>query len=158
MGCWGVPGGGFCVVAVGGEEVVGGQGGLYGLVGAKEERSAGRGADNGGADAAVYAGEAARGEEAGGGLEAGLEGVEGEEGEVDGGAGEGAGEEGGLEGGIAEDMLAGLREEERRTEEKEEVVVVVGGESIERVDGPRRRKAWRGTGGGGVESVELRGW
>lgn len=68
------------------------------LVGAEEECRAGGGADDGGPDAAVDAGEAARGEEAGGGLEAGLEGVEGEEGEVDGCSCEGAGEEGGLEG------------------------------------------------------------
>lgn len=64
-----------------------GEEGLGGLVGAEEEGGAGRGADDGAADAAVDTGEAAGGEEAGGGLQARFEGVEGEEGEVDGGSG-----------------------------------------------------------------------
>lgn len=77
-----------------------GEEGLDGLVGAEEEGCSGRGAHDGGADAAIDSGEAAGGEEAGRGLEAGLEGVEGEEGEVDCRACEAAREEGGLEGGF----------------------------------------------------------
>lgn len=75
--------------------------GLLGrLVGAeKEGRARGR-PDNRGADAAVDAREAARGEEAGRRLQTGLERIEGEEREIDGRSGEGAGEEGGLEGGV----------------------------------------------------------
>lgn len=68
------------------------------FVGAEEEGGAGRGAQGSGADAPVDAAEAARGEEAFGGLEAGLEGVEGEEGQVDCGAGYAAGDEGRREG------------------------------------------------------------
>jgi hypothetical protein len=69
----------------------GGEVALHGVVGDEEESCAGGGADNGAADAAIDAGEAARGREAGRGLEAGLEGVERVEGEVDGGACEAAG-------------------------------------------------------------------
>ena len=76
------------IVAAGGEE------GLRGLVGAEEEGGAGGGPDERGPDAPVDAAEAARGEEALGGLQAGLEGVEGEEGEVDGGPGYASCEEG----------------------------------------------------------------
>jgi hypothetical protein len=60
------------------------------VVGHEEESGAGRGADDGGADAAVDACEAAGGEEAAAGLEAGLEGVDGVEGEVYCGACEGS--------------------------------------------------------------------
>lgn len=56
------------------------EGALDGVVGDEEEGGAGRGADDGGADTSVDAGEAARGGEAGGGLEAGFERVEGVEG------------------------------------------------------------------------------
>ncbi|OAA79838.1 hypothetical protein LEL_03324 [Akanthomyces lecanii RCEF 1005] len=65
------------------------------LVGAEEEGGAGGGPDHRGADAPVDAGEATRGEEARRGLQARLERVEREEGEVDGGAGDSAGDEGG---------------------------------------------------------------
>ena len=64
---------------------------LDGVVGDEEEGCARGGADDGAADAAVDAGEAARGREAARGLEAGFEGVERVEGEVDGGACEAAG-------------------------------------------------------------------
>ena len=63
---------------------------LCGFVRDEEEGRPGRGPDHGGADARVDAAEAARGGEAGGGLQAGFEGVDGVEGEVDCGAGEGA--------------------------------------------------------------------
>ena len=65
--------------------------GFGGFVRDKEEGGAGGGADQRGADAGVDAAEAAGGGEAGGGLEARFEGVDGVEGEVDCGAGEGAG-------------------------------------------------------------------
>lgn len=73
---------------------------LDALVGAEEEGGAGRGAHDGGAHAAVHAAEAARGEEAGAGLQAGLERVEREEGEVDRRACYAAGQEGRCEGGV----------------------------------------------------------
>jgi hypothetical protein len=56
---------------------------LHALVGDEEQGGAGRGADDGAADAIVDSAEAAAGPEAGGGLEAGFEGVEGEERGVD---------------------------------------------------------------------------
>lgn len=64
---------------------------LEGVVGDEEESGAGGGADDGAAHAAVDASEAARLGEAGRGLEAGLEGVEGVQGEIHGGACETAG-------------------------------------------------------------------
>lgn len=56
---------------------------LDGFIGHEEERCAGGGADERGADASVDAAETARVGEAGGGLEAGFKGVDGIEGEVD---------------------------------------------------------------------------
>jgi hypothetical protein len=56
---------------------------LHALVGDEEERGAGGGAHDGAADAIVDSAEAARGPEAGRGLQAGFEGVEGEERGVD---------------------------------------------------------------------------
>ncbi len=56
---------------------------LDGFVGHEEERCAGSGADERGADAGIDAAETAGMGEAGGGLEAGFEGVDGVEGEVD---------------------------------------------------------------------------
>lgn len=56
---------------------------LHALVGDEEEGGAGRGAHDRAADAIVDSAEAARGPEAGGGLEAGFEGVEGEQRGVD---------------------------------------------------------------------------
>ena len=56
---------------------------LHALVGDEEEGGAGRGAHDRAADAIVDPAEAARGPEAGGGLQAGFEGVEGEERGVD---------------------------------------------------------------------------
>lgn len=82
-----------------GDSIVAAEQALGGLVRAEEEGGAGGGPDDGGPDAPVDSREAARGEEAGRRLEAGLERVEREQGEVDCGAGEAAGEEGGLEGG-----------------------------------------------------------
>lgn len=64
-----------------------GEVGFDALICDEEECSARRGADYGGADAAVDAAETAGGEEAGGGLEAGFERVEGVEGGVHCGAG-----------------------------------------------------------------------
>ena len=61
--------------------------GFAGLVAHEEESGAGGGTDQRGADAGVDAAEAARGGEAGGGLEARFERVDGVEGEVDGRAG-----------------------------------------------------------------------
>lgn len=52
------------------------------LVRDKEQTCAGSGSNYGGANPIVYTAEATRGPEAGGGLEAGFEGVEGEEGDV----------------------------------------------------------------------------
>lgn len=52
---------------------------LHALVGDEEQGGARGGADDGAADAIVDSAEAAAGPEAGGGLEAGFEGVEGEE-------------------------------------------------------------------------------
>ena len=60
----------------------GGEGALYAVVGYEEEGGAGGGAEEGAADAFVDAAEAAGLEEAGGGLEAGFQGVEGVEGGV----------------------------------------------------------------------------
>lgn len=56
---------------------------LYGVVGNEEEGCSGRRAYDGRADASVYAGEATRCSEAGGGLEAGFQGVKGVKREVD---------------------------------------------------------------------------
>lgn len=57
-----------------------GEEGFGGFVGDEEEGGSRGGSDEGGADAPVDSREAAGCEEAGGGLEAGFEGVEGEEG------------------------------------------------------------------------------
>jgi hypothetical protein len=67
-----------------------GGGGFDAVVDDEEERCARGGADDRGPDAVVDAPEAAGGPEAGRGLEAGFDRVEGEEGGVDGGAGYGA--------------------------------------------------------------------
>lgn len=56
---------------------------LHALVSDEEQGGARRGADDGAADAIVDSAETAGGPEAGGGLEAGFEGVEGEERGVD---------------------------------------------------------------------------
>lgn len=56
---------------------------LHTLIRDEEERSSRRGADDSAADAIVDSPEAARGPEAGGGLQAGFEGVEGKEAGVD---------------------------------------------------------------------------
>jgi hypothetical protein len=71
----------FCVARGGGAWR---QGALDAVVGDEEEGGAGRGAPEGGAHAFVHAAEAARGGEAGGGLEARFQRVQGEERHVDG--------------------------------------------------------------------------
>lgn len=58
------------------------EGFLHAFVGYEEEGCAGGGADDGAADAVVDSAETAAGPEAGGGLQAGFERVEGEEGGV----------------------------------------------------------------------------
>lgn len=63
---------GCSVRGVGEGRFLGGERALYGIVGYEEEGCAGGGADEGGADAAVDAGEATGGVEAVGGLEAGF--------------------------------------------------------------------------------------
>lgn len=73
---------------------------LHALVCAEEEGGARRGPDEGGPDASIHAAEAAGGEEAGARLEAGLERVEGEKGEIDCRARYAAGQEGRGEGGV----------------------------------------------------------
>lgn len=76
-----------------------GEEGLCRLIAAEEEGGAGGGTDNGAADTAIDATEAARGKEAARGLQARLERVEGVEGEVDCRSSQTAGEEGVDEGG-----------------------------------------------------------
>ena len=62
------------------------------VVGDKEERGGGGGEEHDGPEAAVDVPEAAAGEEPAAGLQPGFQRVEGEEGRVDGGAGDGAAE------------------------------------------------------------------